>query len=351
MRPPDGEVRRGKAAFDRSTYGRQRRNRTPMIAGPVGPKQNRVLQKDILWSPRPVTGLGRNERAAATAMVPAFSVLNNIGNAGDSKYKFFQDYWFVGLSVKTMEANAINTDTGNSVAVDKQGLTWLINKGEHTIRAGDEVMIDIPDNTEDADRREKSQFREGGTPERRYTAFPTVWSVRKATDAVQGDWAAFMRGDRGAGATDFPTTPSAVTSMQQMVIAGIALAYGYHVPGNLPATPQAFIDRMRDAATGGGLPQAANFINLINQVAAGAHNADIAALLFPDPGEYVVPGARVDPGAALAVRNLNGVQRTGVRNLMTMVDASINDAGRSRVIGRAVNMAKPNEPLSLILYG
>ena len=48
--------------------------------------------------------------------------------------------------------------------MDKQGLTWLINKDNRPLRAGDEIMYDIPDSTEDAERREQALGPpEGGT--------------------------------------------------------------------------------------------------------------------------------------------------------------------------------------------
>lgn len=53
--------------------------------------------------------------------MPVFSVLNGIGNAGDSKYDFFSKYWITGLSTGTMESNAINTDSSIYSAVDKMG--------------------------------------------------------------------------------------------------------------------------------------------------------------------------------------------------------------------------------------
>lgn len=59
------------------------------------------------------------------------------------------------------------------------------NNGSRAIHAGDEVMIDIPSSTKEAETREAALGPpEGGTPEHRFTAFPTVWSVAKAMQDI-----------------------------------------------------------------------------------------------------------------------------------------------------------------------
>lgn len=353
MRPPDGEVIRGTVVFDKATFFRQKQNRAPMIGGPVGPKQHRVLRKDVIWSPKPGTGLGRNERAAAFGDVPVFSVLNGIGNAGDSKFEFFKKYWIAGLSTGTMESNALKTDSSIYSAVDKMGLTWMRNNGPRAIHAGDEVMIDIPASTADAERLEKSLGApEGGTPENRFTAFPTVWSVGKAMAEIVSDWSAFLRGERGAGATALPSTTTAARSLREQTVVGICIAFGYLDVAQAPPDPATLIAQLRAAASGNDAsPRAVNAMRLINEVMNQQHDDAIAALLFPSDGEYIVPGARIDSGATLPTRTLHSIQKVGATNLMTAVEAGIDEAGRSRVIGRCQHNSKVGDPLSILLYG
>lgn len=83
----------------------------------------------------------------------------------------------------------------------------------------------------------------------------------------------------------------------------------------------------------------------------GRYDAMIAALLLPRDGEHVVPGARIDAGATRATRAMHNLQQVGAENLLRVVDTSIGEAGRERVIGRCMHNSKPGDPLSILLYG
>ncbi len=343
MRPPDGEVIRSTVVFSRKVYNEQRaaQGNDVWIEGPVGEKQNRVLRKDILWSPRPGRGLGRNERAAVHKDVDVFSVLNNIGKGFWSKAHFLQNYYYVGLSTSTMESNAINTDAGIYSAVDRQGLTWIRNTGDVTIQVGDLVMAELPDGTPEAVRIfPADRPTEGGTPSRRYTAFPATWSVGIGTKISKADVHKALRGDRREPAS-MGTSATVVLALRKIIAMGV-LVVNKDPDQPMPAFLADVVGRVD-----------ANSIALddgFNGILDGDVDADIARLLFPDGPDLLVPGGRTR-GLNDSTKRLNNIQREGYSGLITALYGSIQESGANRIMGKAISGALPGEVMSILLFG
>ena len=348
MRPPDGEVIRSTVVFSRRTFNHQKRHSDKgWINGPVNEKQNRVLRKDILWSPRPGGRINRNERAAVHGDVAAFSVLNGIGVAGWTKATFLSKYYFIGLSTSTMESNAINTDAGIYSAVDRQGLTWLRNTGPVTIQVGDLVMAELPDGTIDAERLfPETAITEGGTPSRRYTAYPKTWSVGTGILVSAIDVNKGMRRNPLLGAPTMPGTSGAVRDALRNLMAAALIA--------TRIAPRAFVDRanltaiVTAAAAGGAL---GGIYNELARIRNGDRDQNMAALLFPTAGEFLVPGGRLRADANDTAIQIHNIQTGGYEALITALYGSIQETGANRIMGRAVSGALPGEVMSILLFG
>lgn len=349
MRPPDGEVIRSTVVFARTIYNHQRRHADDgWIKGPVGEKQNRVLRKDILWSPRPGGRMSQNKRAAIHGDVAAFSVLNGIGlEASWTKATFLEKYYFIGLSTSTMESNAINTDAGIYSAVDRQGLTWLRNTGLETIQVGDLVMAELPDGTLDAKRIfPETAITEGGTPSKRYTAYPKTWSVGIGILVSKIDVNKAMRRNPLLGAPTMPGSSNAVRDALRNIMAAAVIATQI-----APAAPvnRARLTAIVTAVGGGGLPWAVR--QELARIRNGDRDQNMAALLSPTAGESLVPGGRLRADANADTIQIFNIQKDGYSELIEALYGSIQETGANRIMGRAVSGALPGEVMSILLFG
>lgn len=346
MVPPEGQVISTSTTFDVATFNRHMHNDRPWMGGGLDVKKARVLTKDILFSRRSGKGLARSSKASAFGGLRSFSVINGAGTEGGNKYDFFRDHWYCGLSANQMEPHAIKTDTGIHVAVNVQGMTYTPNKGDDHIHAGDHIMYDLPENTEDAKRREMAHGPpEGGTPINRFTAFPKVFRISDAVRTVRADWAAFLRLRRGARAAIgqgyyLPSTKNAVRFLRRCVAAGAAI--GQHSANN---DPRAMIEAIRDMAND---PQQNDWYE---RLADGQYDGHIASLLFPGDQEHIVPGIRPQPADTNVTRLFHTIQRAGFDDLLMVANRAVDEAGRNRIMGRAIAPAKPGEQISILLYG
>lgn len=344
MRPPDGEVIRSTVVFSRKTFNYQRAHYdNAWIEGPVGAKENRVMTKDILWAPRPSAGIGRNERAKVQGDVDVFSVLNGIGTKLWHKSDFLKRYYFIGLSTSTMESNAINTDAGIYSAVDRQGLTWIRNNGSEPIHVGDLVIAELPNGTHDARAIfPESAPREGGTPAKRYTAFTKTWSVADGIVVSKEDVNHAMRGTLDANLA-MGSSPAVKMALRKIMVASLIVTMA------APGTTDDMADFARGIAARDGTADAVSdaVVNIMN----GGRDAELAVLLFPAAGEYVVPGARMPRGVNRSTIHINDIQRNGYADLITALCGSLQESGGNRIMGRAVSGAAPGRILSILLFG
>lgn len=347
MVPPEGQVVSTSTTFDVATLNIQMSAQNPWLAAEIDPTKARVLTKDLLFSRRSGRGLAHSSKARAFGGLRSFSVLNGLGRRNDTKFDFFRDHWFCGLSANMMEAHAIKSGTGMHVAVNVQGMTYTPNTGDDHVRAGDQIMYDVPENTDDAKRREIQRGPlERGMPANRFTAFPKVFRISNAIRNIRTDWAGLLRiapGERVVHGRHyyFPSTRNGLRFMRRCLAAGAALRE--HMVG--VNDPVAMIEAIRDMAND---PQRNQWYS---QLALGDHDAYVAALLFPNRLEHVVPGSKPAPADTDVTRLFHTIQRAGFDDLLMIANRAVDESGRGRVIGRAIAPAKPGEPISLLLYG
>lgn len=344
MVPAEGQVVKMAVVFDTATFNTHQTNSRPWIGGGLDPKKARVLAEDIVFSPRTGRGLSRSSRASAFGDLRGFSVINNSGTEGDTKFDFLRDFWIAGIAAYDMEPYALNTDTGIYSTINLQGMTYLRNNGDDQIAAGDPIMGELPENTEDAKRREMARGPpEGGTPTNRFTAFPKVYRTTEAVKLIRSDWNTQLRNPaagRGRQPSYFPSTDLAVRYLRRCMLAGAALAqYG---PGN---DPTAMIEAIRDMAADHN--QNAWYENVVD----GDYDAHIAALLFPGDMERVVPGARPQNDDTRVTRLFHSLQRAGFDDLLSVTRRAFHEAGENRILGRALAPAKPGDQLHILLRG
>lgn len=349
MRQPTGVVANSMVVFDVHEFQDREHNKRPFIGGPLNDKLARTLQADIVWASKPKQGLGPLEAASIQGEVLGFSVLNRVGKEGQTEYDFYRDYRIVGLSVMNMEPHAIATDANIRVTVHLQGPTWMRNNNpDEIIHGGDLVIACIPSSTADAERRANALGPpEGGTPNNRYTAFPSKWSPDKMIAALTTDLSAHLRSGGERDESVVPGTGELARAIRNIVLAGACITFGYSNPNALPADPEEFVNRLREAASGGN--QA--IVNLITNIVNGNLDSAIAALLFPSDAERVIGAARMPRQTRAAVRHLHGLQTSGFRNLVDTVEGSVKAAGRDRILGRALTNGAPGETFGILLFG
>lgn len=361
--PPVGEVRRITVGFDRNQYIQQAGALNPKYPGDISPTIARVLTKDPVVAVKHKNGLGGGIMHQSHEMPKGLSVLNKFGDARDSKHTIVSMLTFLGLCTKQMQTESLESNTGQYSAVDIQGHTWAWNRSPEPVRIGDQVMWDIPDSVEEAEyiNRVAGPPTQGAYPEKRYTTFLRAYKPELVHASARADWQNYLNG----GAPDFSTTPDAMAAIRQLVAIGMLIGgvlFPSDIRGTERASPLDFIGIVKVAMSMMDDPQVAMpdvidaeyqglLNNLVRQLRNGDLDAYIGTLLTPLPEHRVVEGKRVAPGTTEELRYINEIQKTGVPRTLNAVDQVFSEAGRDRIIGRALDSAKPGENFGLIMYG
>lgn len=363
MTPSIGAVRRITVGFDRNGLIQQQNNLNPKYPAKIDPTVARVLERDPMVSRKKRAGLGREMIAKAQGIPEAFSVINNFGNAAQSKHELVNELTFAGLSAKQMQADALTTDTGIVVASIVQGHTNAWNRGRETIQNGDQVMWDIPRDIAEAEdnNRAAGNPTAGGYPEQRYTTFLRPYKPELVVDSARSDWRQYLT----EGSAVLSSTPDAIYTIRQYIAIGMLLG-GTLLPSDLGntgrASPADFV-RIVDGILSGSMdpdipvPQTMDaqyqglLDGLISETQRGFLDQYISTLLTPSTSERIVQGKRVPRGISANKRFVNDIQRNGVKRTLSSIDQVFNEAGRDRVIGRALESAPPGDEFGLIMYG
>jgi hypothetical protein len=352
MRQPTGYVARSHIKYDHAALAERAANRTPLIKGQTDNERNRGLDKDIVWAEKPTTTLGRKERANVQSEVAGFTVLNNVGSEAEGKFGFYRKHRVVGLLTKAIQPHPGAKDPNMRAAVDLKGLTWMRNNNpDRTIHAGQKIIAEIPENTQDAERREGALggSPEGpGVPSGRYTAFPDVWSADKATDGLAEDLNKTLRRILAPDRANYPSTRDQIANMRRLALLGAALCfYGFLDQAAQPTTTSEFINTLRGAVTGDN----AQFQGLVDNIMNGTYDGPIAALLMPRDSERMIQQNRVPPNTQRGVLGFHQLQMNGFKGMFNTVEQSLNEAGRERILGTAVTNAAPGDTFNILLDG
>ena len=350
--------------FDGSGFIQQQTNLNPKYPAAINPTIARVLTKDPVVARKKRAGLGRDMVAKAHGHPEGFSVLNNFGNVAQSKQQLASELTFLGLCTKQMEKDAINTDTGIYTAVDIQGHTYGVNRSAETIHTGDQIMWDIPEDTAEAKRNNLAAGNPtaGGYPETRYTTFLRPYKPERVAEAAAQDWRQYLMGENYA----FSSTPSSIDAIKQHIAIGILIG-GVLLPSDLRddgvrVSPGDFAKIVKAVMSGivdrdVPLPQNMDeryqelLGNIVLQMRNGNLDRYIATMLTPSINDRVISGKRVPRGTGEGERYINDVQKNGVGKALSSMDQVFSEAGRDRVIGRALESASPGSDFGLIMYG
>lgn len=354
MRQTDGgALQRSQGVIDNVSVEKRKHAIKPWI----GPALNsdlahRVLPKNIVWTRRKSEGLRttKSRRAHTVKEVQIFSVLNGEGKEGETKYDFFRKNAFMGLSTGTIQPHAGNSGAEMRTAIDRQGVSNMPQDNcDIKVHNGDILIADAPTDTADALRRaRRSKNPRDGIPEDRVVAFPSVWDPVDLTKGMHQDWNKYLRQAFGPNEKPaFPGTPLMIQLIRQFVSIGAALVVASQQEGGLPADGQALANILREL----GQNDASEFSTTVRSFAEGDMDSAIAAMLIPNSEEELIGQPIAPPGTAPVIRYLYGVQKSSLDNLMSQVDNTLQEAGRGRVIGRAMQDAAFGENFNVMMFG
>jgi len=334
--------------FGEAQFNIMRTEPNPFIGGPTNPMVHRILDGDVLVSPVPDDGIDSGDcDIVMERYIPVISVVNGIGEVGQTKDQVLKKLWFVGISNGNAESSAIGTGAATAIAATRQGRISTINKWNGEIKPGDTLMFDIPDGTEDA--KEIFSTLESGVDENmpadRFTAFLRPVSKTDIQSVFMEDIIRQLRPD------GFPTVFSFSPKIANLIRTFFAMgalhtaAYGVGQIDAIGVDVPAALGNLRDIAI--GQPARLEGV-LVERVINGVSDPLLAALLSPGPNQLVTPG-RIGMNATNLQQIIASFQETGLLDLMTLMDHSMAEAGKNRIVATALTGAKQGQRFTIVM--